>query len=494
MSEDDYEYDYSSCEEDTTTEEEDYDDDTWEVDDRLKSSLPLCSFTKPQEAVQMMPAEDLLPEMELRLENVVEVLDVSMSAANALLQKYNWSSEALLEEYWNNPEEVQRRCGVFYRCQNPVTKKKKENCPICYDDMDESLSMPCGHSFCMDCWHDYCEHAVQNNGPGCVQATCPDASCQEIITEREIELSAPPKILEKFRSFQLQNFVDSNASTRWCPGNGCERVAYKSRTPQDDDDDDNVAHCDACSISFCISCGEEPHDPCGCKELILWREKCQNDSETANWMTANTKQCPKCSTRIEKNGGCMYVTCRKCNHGFCWICMGTHHVMTCNKFVETDPEHSKASKAKGALERYLHYYVRYDGHDKSEKIARTTLKKLEDGINSMAIDGESPNDDDDDKKWKDVDFLIAANRQLIECRRVLKYTYAFAYYQFLNPSTENQKTFFEHHQGILEGLTEGLTKLTEHPEVDDVQVKNQTRVIKGHLTRLVDYIQNKMED
>jgi ariadne-1 len=59
-------------------------------------------------------------------------------------------------------------------------------------------------------------------------------------------------------------------------------------------------------------CGEEAHEPVNCQNLILWKEKCQNESETANWILANTKRCPKCNTRIEKNQGCNHMTCREC--------------------------------------------------------------------------------------------------------------------------------------------------------------------------------------
>lgn len=41
-----------------------------------------------------------------------------------------------------------------------------------------------------------------------------------------------------------------------------------------------------------------------------WKQKCHDDSETHNWLTANTKLCPKCSKPVEKNGGCNLVVCR----------------------------------------------------------------------------------------------------------------------------------------------------------------------------------------
>jgi ariadne-1 len=47
-----------------------------------------------------------------------------------------------------------------------------------------------------------------------------------------------------------------------------------------------------------------------------------NESETANWILANTKKCPACNARIEKNHGCNHMHCKLCKHEFCWICMG----------------------------------------------------------------------------------------------------------------------------------------------------------------------------
>ncbi len=53
-----------------------------------------------------------------------------------------------------------------------------------------------------------------------------------------------------------------------------------------------------------------------------WEKKCKDDSETSNWIVVNTKDCPKCKSAIEKNGGCNHMTCYKCRHEFCWICYG----------------------------------------------------------------------------------------------------------------------------------------------------------------------------
>ncbi len=53
------------------------------------------------------------------------------------------------------------------------------------------------------------------------------------------------------------------------------------------------------------SCGHaDSHRPVLCKVVKMWEKKCADDSETANWLQANTKECTKCQSTIEKNGGC----------------------------------------------------------------------------------------------------------------------------------------------------------------------------------------------
>lgn len=64
------------------------------------------------------------------------------------------------------------------------------------------------------------------------------------------------------------------------------------------------------------------HTPTKCDVIKKWLIKCADDSETANYITANTKDCPKCHICIEKNGGCNHMQCWKCKHHFCWMCLG----------------------------------------------------------------------------------------------------------------------------------------------------------------------------
>jgi ariadne-1 len=133
--------------------------------------------------------------------------------------------------------------------------------------------------------------------------------------------------------------------------------------------------------------------------------------------------------------------------------------------------------------------------------------------------------------WTDVEFLKTANEQLVECRRVLKFTYTFAYYLTMppkaslsnnngddkskkskkekkqeaeeanaseEPSKEQnmQKVRFEHHQEMLERFTENLSELVEKPlkEIDRVMVVNQTRVVDRFMKNMLQYVDDGMEE
>jgi ariadne-1 len=456
----------------------------------------------------MMQAEDLRPEMMARCKDVCEVLGISQSTAMVLLNAFCWSKETLLEQYMTDADQILKKAGVYHRAtqgmqppRSPSHANSKNHggaCLICLeDDTDQMLAMPCGHAFCTDCWRLFCENAVQE-GPACVHTTCPDATCPEVVTEQEMRAALGPTdpALLKYQQYQLRSFVDSNPLTRWCPGPGCERIAV-ALSAAALEHDSRIATCDVCAPphAFCLLCGAEPHAPASCQFLVRWAEKCRNESETANWILANTKSCPKCHCRIEKNQGCNHMSCQKCKHEFCWICLGgwqdhganTGGYYKCNKFDDTTATNADdpAGRAQRELDRYLHFYSRYHAHAEAQRFARQ---------HRHGIDAQ--------------DYQMAAQEQLVECRRVLKFTYVFAYYTYApvatgtasGKSTARQegpvshRERFEHHQEMLERFTESLHELTERAQQDRTELVNQTRVVDRFLKNILKYVEDGMED
>jgi ariadne-1 len=279
--------------------------------------------TTDEFGIRMLPADELKPVMNDQIQEAVEVLGIPSSAAAILLREHLWAKERLFQSFFDNPEAVQEKCGVLARCRNATGVGEKKpilsrhntrssstvvvrKCEICMDedgfDPSEMISMPCGHEFCETCWYGYIANALEK-GPLCVRETCPQAGCRELLSEEEVGRAAPD-LLPKFENYQLRSFVETYGLTRWCPGPGCGQVALAPGSGGVFADTGGVAKCNACDTSFCLKCGVEPHAPVTCQHLARWHEKCRNESETANWILANTKPCPKCSSRIEKNQGC----------------------------------------------------------------------------------------------------------------------------------------------------------------------------------------------
>lgn len=160
----------------------------------------------------------------------------------------------------------------------------------------------------------------------------------------------------------------------------------------------------------------------------------------------------------------------------------------CNKYDAARTEdQSDAARAKRELDRYLHYYKRYHAHAEAQKFARKQLRETE---SRMVLLQESS----DDNRWSDVEFLKSANEQLVECRRVLKYTYVYAYY--MDTSDTLMKDRFENHQEMLEKFTEDLSELSEKPlnEMKRADVVNQTRVVDRFMKNILRYVEDGLND
>ena len=276
----------------------------------------------------LMGADDVAKMMLAKVKQISELLDVPRDCAEVLLREKGWSPERLTEQYWADGEKLRKAAGLETWTwpdgeRSSVTLPQASGtvtCRICFDEVpaDKARAAPCGHSFCDECYAGYLDNAVQE-GAGCVLAPCPEQECATSVPLKLWEQLLDQERFERLRRFRLENFVTSSKDLRWCPGAGCDKIVRSGAAC-------TSVKCTVanggCGAAFCVRCGEEAHQPAGCPALAEWAEKCQNESETANWILANTKRCPKCQTRIEKNQGCNHMSCSQCKYEFCWMCMG----------------------------------------------------------------------------------------------------------------------------------------------------------------------------
>lgn len=228
---------------------------------------------------------------------------------------------------------------------NKNTPKPGEpfTCPICYDDSANitTLSLDCGHTFCNTCWNMYLvskirdegEHVVRCMAEGC-QLVAPDLFVRDILLPTDASAVVDPEqhkenvqIWTRFQELLVRDFVGSKKELKYCPYPGCTNtvscpsaaskfslttvvptVSCGARgvpgldSPKETGPTLGLA---AKEHKFCFGCTiEDDHRPVVCAVAKMWLRKCRDDSETANWIKSNTKECSHCQSTIEKNGGC----------------------------------------------------------------------------------------------------------------------------------------------------------------------------------------------
>ena len=389
----------------------------------------------------------------VQIEHIAGMFVISNADAAALLRHFRWNKERLIERYMDSPEQVKYEAGVLDNPDCPRFLTLTDfTCGVCYlsaDDMGgtiDTVALPCGHRYCHDCYAHYAQQKVAEDGES-RRIECMNEGCKLVVDQDTMSKLLPPALLERYRLLLDRAYVDDNNTLRWCPAPDCEMAVECHVTQKQLRTTVPSVRCE-CGHWFCFGCGLAAHQPVICAIVRLWLKKCEDDSETANWISANTKECPKCVSTIEKNGGCNHMTCRKCRYEFCWICSGpwSEHGSNwyhCNRYDEKAGADARDSQAKSraSLERYLHYFNRFANHEQSARLDCDLYRRIEKKMDEMQVTS--------DLTWIEVQFLRKAADTLMEGRMTLKWTYCMVYYLERNNMTE----LFEDNQRYVQALT-----------------------------------------
>lgn len=185
-------------------------------------------------------------------------------------------------------------------------------CPICFDDSaTETQALACEHRFCKDCWTAYTTAKIRTEGEHVIQ--CMAEGCKLVAPDEFVQttLAEDTTSWERFRELLVRHFVGSKRGLKFCPYPGCTHTvacsAAATKASLATQVPTVVCGADPKHV-FCFGCEVDgDHRPCICAIARLWLKKCADDSETANWIKSNTKECTKCNSTIEKNGGCKSV-------------------------------------------------------------------------------------------------------------------------------------------------------------------------------------------
>ena len=386
----------------------------------------------------VLSQDDIRARQEADTAEVAEVLSVPRGFAAVLLRHYKWRAMRVQDEWFSDDRRIRDAVGMPADDGGVIvpTAHSRERlvCAICFGTFPagRTRSAACSaHFYCDECWRGYIRAAVED-GPRCLSLRCPDPSCSAaVVRELVDEVADDAEEKARYARFALWSFVDeSGGRVKWCPGRGCSRAVEFVGCAGDATE----VFCE-CTHGFCWSCGEEAHRPVSCETVRAWLAKNVSDSETANWVLTNTKLCPKCRRPIEKNLGCMHMTCSTpCRYEFCWVCLGPwpHRSGCRSSYQESgmDAAQQRQQQAKASLDRYLYHYERWAVNAKSMQKALADMDELKRSeLEKMAATLEI--------QVEDLEFLTMAYELIAYGRRVTRWVYAYGYY--LDPDRDAAK-------------------------------------------------------
>ncbi|MCD7462107.1 hypothetical protein HAX54_047808 [Datura stramonium] len=432
------------------------------------------------------------------------ILSVPTDVSVALLRHYNWNISRANEEWFASESKVRKSIGMLSEKEITEVLSRDSSrltltCGICFEEYSLDLIdyADCKHPYCKECWECYISASIES-GVRCLVLRCPEPCCKIMVGQSKTIALASEKDRLKYYDYLYRSYVEENKKIKWCPAPGCENaVEFEIGS------ENYYVICD-CSYGFCWNCLEENHRPIDCDTIAKWSARNRAEAENTNWILAFTKKCPKCLNSIEKNKGCMHMTC-KCGYHFCWICLEKWGSCdgSCNRFKET----KEVKEAKEHVQRYTHYYERWMLNEKSKQKAMNDLKEMKDERLKKLSEFHSLNE-------VELEFIIQAWQQIVECRRFLKWTYAYGFY--LREKEMTKKQFFEYLQGQAEACLERLHECAERELFDHVgftkklvfteegsyksfvlfrsKLTDLTNVTRNYFDKLVIALENGLED
>lgn len=445
--------------------------------------------------------QQLLPSITLdklgeNQENVITSISTKFrihpEIVEALYQLFQFDSDILNREIASNLTNCMKRIGLNDHPLNmPIhfEQRKKDNnnesCLICFDDEENDLvlySLPCKHYFCAECIADHIKACISN---GKSEITCPCNDCQCRIVRYDIIKFGNYQLALKNFNKTIEKEIEMKPEFYHCIREGCPNILTSSSIGLCD-----VATC-SCGCRFCWKCKELSHAPLECNLLPKWREIAKEENAELKWIKENTKACPKCHERIQRDGGCTYIKCPKCNYEFCYVCGGPfpahqNHNASCTVYRDYDnvalPSNVDMDRLSFYLTRFLSNKVSHENEVKQREERQNVL------VNIFHEDYDVP------YERLDINDSIKLSEEIFnaidEARSVLMWSYPHAF--FLSQGSSELK-LFENAQQNLSCALENLVNAVENKEYYESprNYRQMTNLLKSYTRSLLLHVTNK---
>uniref|UniRef100_A0A8B9HP79 Cullin 7 n=1 Tax=Astyanax mexicanus TaxID=7994 RepID=A0A8B9HP79_ASTMX len=422
-----------------------------------------------------MTQEEVKQLMQRTVQQVASTLTLDLERAEHLLVHCKWNVDVLIQRYTDDPDSLVLAAGLKIRSPQPPPSPATV-CPVCLisrsGDAESAPTLCCMHYCCKSCWQEYLTARIEQNLV--MNCNCPITDCRAQPTSQFFyNILTDKDTIAKYENALLRGYVECCSNLTWCTNpQGCDQILCKENIG-------SMGTCSKCCWSSCFSCNfPEAHYPASCSHMSQWMddggyyEGMSMEAQSKHLAKLISKRCPSCQAQIEKNEGCLHMTCAKCNHGFCWRCLKpwkpTHKdYYNCSAMV---------SKAARQEKKFQDYNERCTFHNQAKDFAINLEHKVS-SINEAL-------------QMKSLTFVIDACKILAQARKVLAYSCVYSYY---NQDTEKMDVM-EQQTEALDLHTNALQILLEETLLQCTDLASCVRLLKPeHLNTGLELIRRIQE-
>ncbi|KAM3863387.1 cullin-9 [Diretmus argenteus] len=422
-----------------------------------------------------MTQEEVRQLMQRTVQQVSSTLSLDLDRAEHLLVHCKWNVDLLVQRYTDDPDTLIMAAGLKSRNPQPPASPVS-TCPVCLGPRttgaEPAPTLSCMHYCCRSCWQEYLTARIEQNLV--MNCNCPITDCRAQPTSQFfLNILTDKDTIAKYENALLRGYVECCSNLTWCTNpQGCDQILCKENMG-------SMGTCSKCCWSSCFSCNfPEAHYPASCSHMSQWMddggyyEGMSMEAQSKHLAKLISKRCPSCQAQIEKNEGCLHMTCAKCNHGFCWRCLKpwkpTHKdYYNCSAMV---------SKAARQEKKFQDYNERCTFHHQTKDFAINLENKVS-SINEAL-------------QMKSLTFVIDACKVLAQARKVLAYSCVYSYY---NQETEKMDVM-EQQTEALDLHTNALQILLEETLLQCTDLASCVRLLKSeHLSTGLELIRRIQE-
>ncbi|KAF2847212.1 hypothetical protein T440DRAFT_457067 [Plenodomus tracheiphilus IPT5] len=198
------------------------------------------------------------------------------------------------------------------------TSRPNEACPICFCEAEDAIKTACEHTYCLGCLEEYCKSAASNMKEEFrLKCQGDEGNCSANFTLHELKVDISSSAFDGMLRSSFEEYIQRRPqSFRCCPTPECGFI-YRCATTSGPR---LIGYrCPGCFEPLCTSCHAQ-HGEYTCAE---YKDIASGGLEALEKLKKelNIKDCPKCSTAMEKVYGCNHMTCGGCKTHICWVCM-----------------------------------------------------------------------------------------------------------------------------------------------------------------------------